>query len=84
TFFTRHGEALPVTDNPKAYLPGDIVSWLLPGNLPHIGIVTDRYSQETGNPLIVHNIGSGPVMNDMLFLYEITGHYRYVPEQYKK
>ncbi|WP_237714198.1 DUF1287 domain-containing protein [Vibrio campbellii] len=25
---------------------GDIVTWMLPGNLPHIGIVTDHYRFE--------------------------------------
>lgn len=78
-FFERHGETLPITDKAEDYLPGDIVSWMLPGNLPHIGIVTDRVAEETGNPLIVHNIGSGPNLDDMLFSYTITGHYRYVP-----
>jgi len=28
-------------------------------------------------PLIVHNIGAGPQLEDMLFDYKITGHYRY-------
>lgn len=83
-FFERHGESLPVTEEREDYLPGDIVSWMLPGNLPHIGIVTDRYSEETGNPLIVHNIGSGPNLDDILFSYTITGHYRYVPERYNQ
>ena len=81
-FFSRHGKSLPVTDNRKDYAPGDIVTWMLPGNLPHIGIVTDRLSRPGGDPLIVHNIGSGPSLDDMLFSYKITGHYRYVPESY--
>ncbi|MDM3870156.1 DUF1287 domain-containing protein [Porticoccus sp. W117] len=80
TFFERHGEVLPVTEKAEDYAPGDLVTWVLPGNLPHIGIVTDRLSKTSGTPLIVHNIGSGPSLDDMLFAYEITGHYRYVPE----
>jgi len=79
TFFTRHGESLPVSDNPSDYAPGDLVTWMLPGNLPHIGIVTDTLSLGTGNPEIVHNIGAGPRLEDMLFDYRITGHYRYEP-----
>jgi uncharacterized protein YijF (DUF1287 family) len=71
------GFLLPVTDNPNDYVAGDIVSWMLPGNLPHIGIVIDSRSVEKGKPLIVHNIGSGPVIEDILFDYQITGHYRY-------
>ena len=64
----------------RGYSPSDLVTWVLPGNLPHIGIVTDRYDAESGNPMIIHNIGSGPRLEDMLFSYEITGHYRYLPE----
>ena len=79
-FFTRQGESLPVSVNPQDYLPGDLVSWRLPGNLPHIGIVTDRIAPDSGNPLIVHNIGAGPRIEDSLFSYDITGHYRYLPE----
>jgi len=80
TFFTRHGTALSKSHNPKNYLPGDIVTWMLPRNAPHIGIVTNKVSPKTGNPLIVHNIGFGPKLNDMLFDYVITGHYRYAPK----
>lgn len=78
-FFTRHGEVLAVTDNKNEYQGGDIVTWMLPGNKPHIGIVTDQVSDMTGNPLIAHNIGAGPRLDDMLFLFKITGHYKYVP-----
>jgi uncharacterized protein YijF (DUF1287 family) len=49
----------------------------LSGNLPHIGIVSDRRAPESGTPLIIHNIGAGPAEEDMLFAYPITGHYRY-------
>lgn len=76
-YFTRHAQSLAITSTPENYKAGDIVSWMLPGNLPHIGIVVDTGSTATGNPLVVHNIGSGPQMNDMLFEYTITGHYRY-------
>ncbi|MDO3387826.1 DUF1287 domain-containing protein [Gilvimarinus sp. SDUM040013] len=79
-FFSRHGDTLPVTQKAQDYQAGDIVTWMLPGNLPHIGIVTETLSEVTGNPLIVHNIGAGPKLDDMLFHYEITGHYRFKPE----
>ena len=75
--FKRKGILLPVTNNPTDYVAGDIVSWMLPGNLPHIGIVIDSRSGDGSKPLIVHNIGSGPVIEDILFEYQITGHYRY-------
>lgn len=77
-FFARHGKNIAVTTNMTDYLPGDIVSWRLNGNLPHIGIVSDRVSTD-GTPLIIHNIGQGPKLEDILFSYPLTGHYRYHP-----
>lgn len=76
-FFTRKGESLPVTDQADDYLPGDIVTWMLPGNLPHIGIVSNQIDEHTGQPLIVHNIGAGPMLEGGLFAWPVTGHYRY-------
>lgn len=76
-FFKRNGEDVPVTNDPNDYKPGDIVTWTIPGNLPHIGIVTDKKVVGANRPLIVHNIGRGPEIGDMLFLYPITGHYKY-------
>ncbi len=78
TYFSRHGTSLPVSDNPSNYRPGDLVTWMLPGNLPHIGIVVDRTSDDGRRYMLVHNIGSGPKLEDMLFDYPITGHYRFV------
>lgn len=78
TFFTRHGESLPISEESADFKPGDIVTWVLAGHLPHIGIVTDQINSQTQHPLIVHNIGAGPVLEDMLFNYPITGHYRYL------
>lgn len=77
-FFARHGQSLPVTDNPADYAPGDLVTWRLSNGRPHIGIVTGHKTR-AGTPRIVHNIGWGPRLEDMLFDYEITGHYRYAP-----
>lgn len=78
-FFARHGESLLISDRGEDYQPGDIVTWSLPGNLPHIGIVTNKVATDTGNPLIAHNIGAGPQVEDMLFSHKITGHFRYLP-----
>ena len=77
TSFTRHGKKLVVSNKPQDYQTGDLVTWMLPGNLPHIGIVTDQRSADGLRPLIVHNIGAGPKLEDMLFDYAISGHYRY-------
>jgi uncharacterized protein YijF (DUF1287 family) len=78
-YLRRRGAALPPGRRAEAYLPGDLVTWLLPGNLPHIGLVTGRRSADGARPLIVHNIGRGPEVGDMLFEYPITGHYRFRP-----
>lgn len=76
-FFERRGQSLPVTDNPDDYRFGDLVTWNLPGNLPHIGIVVDKKTADGRRPLIVHNIGAGPQLEDILFEFPITGHYKY-------
>src|SRR5262249_39791688 len=76
-FFERAHAKVPSTAAAAEYLPGDLVTWMLPGNLPHIGIVSDRRASDTGRPLVIHNIGVGPKEEDMLFAYPITGHYRY-------
>ena len=76
-FFERHGEVLNITNNPKDYSPGDIVCWNLGGGITHIGIVINRKSSNKNEYLIVHNIGSGQVIEDILFDYKIIGHYRY-------
>ncbi|WP_419905540.1 DUF1287 domain-containing protein [Kiloniella sp.] len=77
-FFTRNGQSLVPTQDPADYFPGDLVSWNLneSGSLPHIGIISDQKSAD-GIPLVVHNIGAGPKLQNMLFDYKITGHYRY-------
>lgn len=76
--FLERAQAKVGSGGPGAkYLPGDLVTWMLPGNLPHIGIVSDQLARDSGGPLIIHNIGAGPVEEDMLFAYPITGHYRY-------
>jgi uncharacterized protein len=75
TFFKRKGWLLPVSQQSKDYLPGDLVTSLLPGNLPHIMIVSDRKSR-SGRPLVIHNVGSGAKEEDFLFESKITGHYR--------
>jgi uncharacterized protein YijF (DUF1287 family) len=76
-FFRRKGQSLPISDQMNDYSPGDLVTWDLGGNVPHIGIVVDRRGPQTGRYMLVHNIGQGPKMEDVLFNWKITGHYRY-------
>jgi uncharacterized protein len=75
-FFQRHGETLPITTRADSYQPGDLVTWDLGGGVPHIGIVVDRKGGDQ-RYMIVHNIGRGPQMEDVLFNWKITGHFRY-------
>jgi uncharacterized protein YijF (DUF1287 family) len=77
TFFERRGKALAVTTAGADYQPGDVVTWDLGGGTTHIGLVTNLWSDETGNFLIAHNIGGGVRVENVLFSWRITGHYRY-------
>lgn len=80
-FFERKGETLPITARAEDYAPGDLVTWDLGRGVPHIGIVVDQKSRGSGRSMIVHNIGEGPKMEDVLFSWKITGHYRYFGPQ---
>ncbi|MCX5797644.1 MAG: DUF1287 domain-containing protein [Elusimicrobia bacterium] len=75
--FSRQGAALPLSKRAADYRPGDIVAWDLGGGVTHIGLVVDRKSQDGARFLIVHNIGPGPLLEDVLFDWKIIGHFRY-------
>lgn len=77
TFFERHGKSLPITAQASDYQPGHLVCWDLGRGIKHIGIVVDKKDRSSGNPLIVHNIGQGQVMENVLFEFRIIGHYAY-------
>jgi hypothetical protein len=77
TFLTRKGKSLPITRRAEDYVPGDIVTWRIPGNRDHIGIVVNVPVAATRRHRVVHNIGSGSRLEDVLFAFPITGHYRY-------
>jgi uncharacterized protein len=76
TYFRRAGAERAVSSDAASYLPGDLVTWTVPPNLPHIGIVSSEVAP-SGRRMMVHNIGRGPELEDMLFQFPITGHYRY-------
>ena len=76
-FFQRKGQTLPKSSRIEDYSPGDLVTWDLGGGVPHIGIVVNQKSPQTGRYMVVHNIGQGPKIEDVLFNWKITGHYRY-------
>jgi uncharacterized protein YijF (DUF1287 family) len=79
-FFSKYGESLSTSNINSEFKPGDIVTWDLKGSSPwHIGIVINRLSSSTNRPMIVHNIGQGPIIDDAIFDFPIRGHYRYLP-----
>lgn len=80
-FFEREGRKLPVTSFAEDYLPGDIVTYTRPQNTgtssrSHIAMVSDVIAP-SGRPMILHNRGWGPQLEDGLFVDKITGHYRF-------
>lgn len=78
-FFATHGESLPVSSFAEDYRPGDIVTYHRPqnrGSRSHIAVVSSHIAP-SGRPMIVHNRGWGPQVEDALFVDRITGHYRY-------
>jgi len=80
-FFSRKSEALPIAERGEDYQPGDLVTWDLGQGTTHIGIVVDQKGWFSRHYKIVHNIGQGPKMEDVLFDWKIIGHYRYFGPQ---
>lgn len=78
-FFQRKGWALQLPKAPQTVeselQAGDLLTWMLPGNLPHIGIVSDQKAS-SGAHLIIHNVGAGTQEQDVLRAWPLTGHYR--------
>jgi uncharacterized protein YijF (DUF1287 family) len=72
-YFQRRGKALRAG---ARFEPGDVVAWRLPNRLYHIGIVAERRTSR-GRQLVVHNIGQGTKVEDVLHAFELIGHYRW-------
>ena len=78
TYFKRKGANMSA-DTPESDLePGDMVSWRVGGNLPHIGVVSTKRSR-SGRPLIVHNIGAGPQFHACYNSWIREGVFRFRP-----
>ena len=77
TYFRRQGKSLPISNDSDDYLPGDVVAWDLGSGMDHIGVVTNIWSESEKRCLVVHNIGGGARVEDVLFAWPINGHYRY-------
>jgi len=76
TFFTRQEAKIVTTGAKRVYQAGDVLSWILPGGLTHMGIVIAP-ATETSPAQIVHNIGLGPQQSDLPTGWRLTGQYRY-------
>lgn len=78
TFFARKGKSIEVTSDAGDYEPGDVVTWDLDGKgMTHIGLVSNLWNENAKRFLIIHNIGGGTQIEDRLFEWKITGHFRY-------
>ncbi len=75
TYLDRRGWSIGVTNKVEDYKAGDLVTCIVPRDLPHIMIVTDKKTISEC-PLVIHNIGSGAKEEDRLFDFKHTGHYR--------
>jgi uncharacterized protein YijF (DUF1287 family) len=78
TYFSRKGKSLSTGGSSETFLPGDIITWDLGlGGPEHVGMVVNVWYKPERRYLIVHNIGAGTRMEDVLFAWKVTGHYRY-------
>ncbi len=80
TWFERKGKSRPVSRDAREYRPGDVITWVVSDNRPHTGLVSSIRVPGTERYAIIHNIGQGARLEDVLFSWEITGHYRYFNE----
>ncbi len=76
TFFVRKGATLAAREKLQ---PGDLVTQMVAGELPHISIVSDRPVPGTPRPLVIHNFGNGVEYADILTRFPVTGRFRYLP-----
>ena len=80
TYFRRVGSSQHISRTAGDYRSGDIVAWDLGGGITHIGIVVRSDELTAGKPMVVHNIGAGPKLEDVLFNWKILGVFRYQPK----
>lgn len=73
-FLARRGAEL----HPSAPAPGDLLTCRLPGNLPHIAILSDRHLPN-GALAAIHNIGRGAEESALIGRYARERHFRFFP-----
>jgi uncharacterized protein YijF (DUF1287 family) len=74
TFLTRQGARRSDTD----FAPGDLLTCRLPGNLPHIAIVSDSKGRD-GLWQVIHNIGAGTREESLIGQYEREARFTFFP-----
>jgi uncharacterized protein len=79
TFFARKGAERPRPSTAVGWQAGDLVTQMIPGGRPHIGIVSAQKNPSGDRPLIIHNIGRGTQIEDVLDLFPVTGRYVFFP-----
>ncbi len=78
TFFKRRNAVVAQPVSAIRFQPGDMITQMIGGRLPHIGIISNRVA-DSGRPLFIHNIGAGAQEEDVTASFPITGHYRFNP-----
>jgi uncharacterized protein len=78
TFLNRRGAALPVTDHPADYQPGDLVTYDLGAIGLHIAIVSNVRGSNGYQK--IHNACCGTKLENIPPNWQINGHYRYLPQ----
>jgi uncharacterized protein len=76
-FLTRRGKKIALSKRGLDYRAGDVVTWTLPSGRLHIGVVTDKLDSSGQRPLVVHNVGAGAQLEDILFVYTLRMRFRY-------
>ncbi len=79
-YFARQGAERPRPTVSADCQPGDLVTQMIPGGRPHIGIVSTQWNADNTRRRLIHNIGRGTQIEDVLDLFPITGHYRFFPK----
>lgn len=74
TWLARQG----TEQSAHSWQPGDIISMRLPGNLPHIAIISDK-QDEDGQWLVIHNIGRGVREEKAIGLFNNERRFRFLP-----
>lgn len=74
TFFRRRG----AERRANGWQPGDLISCRLPGNLPHIAIVSDKRGLDR-QWKVIHNIGRGTEETSLIGQYADERRFRFPP-----